>query len=289
MSYRSIQYAGRHSFWDMWFKEVHAGEAGFTFRIKNILYSGQSRFQRIDIFDTYGFGKVLVLYGSIMFTERDEFIYHEMLSHVACYAHHDPKHVLIIGGGDGGTVREICRHPVERVTVVEIDEMVVQLCREHFPDHHGFDHACVELIHADGARYVAETAGSVDIIAIDSADPVPPADVLFEESFFANCKKWLNPGGILVAQTESPFLNPDVIGQVVRALKRVFAIVRLYTAVVPTYPGALWSFAFCSDTVDPLDNLNEQRIDDDSFDLKYYMAAVHRAAFQLPAFVQHLL
>jgi spermidine synthase len=289
MTFRSLEYASREGFWDVWFKEVHGGQAGFTFKVKKIIHSGESGLQRIDIFDTYGLGKVLVMYGSIMITERDQFVYHEMLAHVSSYVHPAPRRVLIIGGGDGGTLREFCRHPVQRVTMVEIDRQVVELCREHFPDHHGFDDGRADLVFADGAGYVSKSDETFDIIAIDSADPVPPADVLFERTFFENCRRRLGEGGVLVAQTESPFLNPDVIGRVYETLRGVFKIVRMYTAVIPTYPGALWSFAFCSDSLDPLEHLDEARIVQQALPMSYYNASIHRAAFALPAFVERIV
>ena len=289
MTFGSLEYASREDFWDVWFKEVHGGGAGYTFKIRKVLHSGETGLQRIDIFETDGLGKVLVLYGSIMITEKDQFVYHEMLCHVAAYAHADPRRVLIIGGGDGGTLREYCRHPVEKVTMVEIDRQVVELCRRYFPDHHGFDDPRADMVCADGAGFVRDCDQTFDIIAVDSADPVPPADVLFERAFFESCHRRLAPGGIFVAQTESPFLNADVIGRVYGELREVFPIVRMYTAVVPTYPGAMWSFAFCSDDRDPIADLDADRIADRKLPLKYYSADVHRAAFALPPFVSRLV
>lgn len=291
MSFASLTHAEREGFWNLWFSELHKGHVGMTYKVKSILYSGQSRFQRIDILDTHEYGKMLVLYGSVMFTDRDEFVYHEMLTHVPFYSSPSVRSALVIGGGDGHTIRELLRHPsIERVTLVDIDEMVVEKCKEFFPEsREAFEDPRVTTTFADGARYVETATERYDLICLDSADPVPPADVLFQREFFENARKLLAKDGIFVAQTESPFYNPDVFREVFAHLSDLYTTCMPYLAWIPTYPSALWSFAFCSDTRHPLEDLDREAVRSDALDTRWYNEDVHAAAFALPTFVRELL
>ncbi len=277
--------------WDLWFSELHNRHVGMTYKIKRILFSGESRFQRIDVFDTYEYGKMLVLYGSVMLTERDEFVYHEMISHVPMFVHPDPKEVLIIGGGDGGTLREVIRHrEVNSVTLVEIDEEVVEVSKKFIPQTaKSFETDKLTLVFEDGARFVKETEKKFDVIIVDSPDPIAPADTLFKEEFFKDAKNCLKDGGIFVAQTESPFYHKKIVQEVYLVLKSLFKITKMFCAWVPTYPSALWSFSFCSDKLHPISNFDENKYKELNLETKYYNSEIHKAAFALPNFVKEII
>ena len=286
-----IREGSMEDLWDMWFSELHKKSGGLTLKIKKILFSGQSDFQQVDVFDTQLFGKVLVLYGSIMITEKDEFVYHEMISHVPLCVHPAPKKVLIIGGGDGGTVREVVKHPkVEKVTLIEIDKMVVDVCKEYFPEVScEFSNPKVEVLYDDGARFMAESKKKFDLVIVDSSDPVGPAEVLFQRAFYQNIYDRLEKDGIFIAQTESPFFNQETIKKVYRNLRAIFPIAEMYTGYVPTYPSGLWSFSFSSKRYHPLKDLNRKYFADLKINTKYYNSDVHEAAFKLPNFAKELL
>ena len=277
--------------WNVWFTELHQNRAGLTIKIKKLLYSGESPFQRIDIIDTYEFGKMLVLYGSIMITEKDEFVYHEMLGHVPLFTHPDPKQVLVIGGGDGGTVREVLKHPqVERTTLVEIDEMVVQKCQEYFPDVAGqLSNPRARVLFEDGEKYLATTSEKFDVILCDAADPIGPAEVLFQKEFHQMAYDCLNDDGIFVTQSESPFFHQRTLKNMYQNLSRIFPIVRVYWAYIPTYPSAIWSFTFCSKKYDPITDFDLNRYLKTNPETNYYNEGIHKASFVLPNFIKKLL
>jgi spermidine synthase len=291
MSFASLTHAEREGFWNLWFSELHKGHVGMTYKVKSILYSGQSRFQRIDVLDTYEYGRMLVLYGSVMFTEKDEFVYHEMLSHVPFFSARAPSSALVIGGGDGFTLRELLKHrSLESLTLVDIDEMVIERCKEFFPDSRAsFEDPRVTVTFADGAEFVREQERQFDLILVDAADPVPPADVLFQPEFHASCKKLLAPGGVFAAQTESPFYNPDVFGEVFSSLSDLYKVCMPYLAWIPTYPSALWSFAFCSDDRHPVHDFDRDAFLESGIDTRWYNEDIHAAAFALPTFVRQML
>ncbi len=274
--------------WNVWYSELHHGRAGLTLKVKQVVYSGQSPFQRIDILDTYEFGKILVLYGSIMITEKDEYIYHEMISHVPLFTHPHPRQVLVVGGGDGGTIREVMKHPqVERATLVEIDQMVVEKSKEHFPDV-----ACeltnprTRLLFEDGARFVAETEEKFDIILADSPDPVGPGEVLFQKKFHQDIYDRLNEDGIFVAQSESPWWHQRTLRRMYENISSIFPIVRLYWAYIPTYPSGSWSFILGSKKYDPLQDFKADQYAELNIETNYYNEGIHQAAFALPNFIK---
>ncbi|MGE5371700.1 MAG: polyamine aminopropyltransferase [Solirubrobacterales bacterium] len=277
--------------WNVWFTELHQNRAGLTLKVNRLLYSGESAFQRIEIMDTYEFGKMLVLYGSIMITEKDEFVYHEMISHIPLFTHPNPKEVLVIGGGDGGTIREALKHPeVERATLVEIDEMVVRKCQEYFPEVAGkLDDPRVRLKFEDGEKYLATTKDKYDVIMCDASDPIGPAEVLFQKPFHQTAYDCLNDDGIFVTQSESPFFHQRTLRRIYDNLKSVFPIVRVYWAYIPTYPSAIWSFTVCSKKYDPIKDFDLARYQAQKPVTKYYNDGIHQAAFQLPNFVKAAL
>ena len=291
MSNEIIREESMTDLWNVWFTELHQNRAGLTIKIKKLLYSGESPFQRIDIIDTYEFGKMLVLYGSIMITEKDEFVYHEMLGHVPLYTHPDPRQVLVIGGGDGGTIREVLKHPeVERATLVEIDEMVVQKCQEYFPDVAGqLSNPRARVLFEDGERYLATTSEKFDVILCDAADPIGPAEVLFQKEFHQMAYDCLNEDGIFVTQSESPFFHQRTLKNMYQNLSKIFPIVKVYWAYIPTYPSAIWSFTLCSKKYDPIADFDLNRYLKSNPETNYYNEGIHKAAFVLPNFIKKLL
>lgn len=264
-------------------REFHTPSSGIFFRAERRLLAERTPYQKMEIYETDSFGRVLLLDGLVQTTEKDEFFYHEMLIHPAMMSHPRPKDVLIIGGGDGGALREVLRYPVKSAVLVEIDARVIVACRKWFPGlASSFSDPRVEMAVEDANRYVRETDRRFDVIAVDSSDPVGPSAILHQRSFFAALKKGLRPGGLITAQAGSPIFHLDHLRAKRRFLKRLFKRVHYYCGPVPTYPGGLWCYAFLSDRVDPL----RFRLRSSPRKLKYYNADVHRAAFALPGFLK---
>lgn len=274
---------------DLWFQDSLEYEhgCGIRIKIKDILYQTQSEFQEIGIMDSEKLGKVLVIDGITMLTEFDEFAYHEMIAHVPLLVHRGPRNVLVIGGGDGGTVREIVKHPgVEKVHVCEIDRAVVDVCRQHLPFlASSFDDPRVEIFYEDGAKFMQKRSGYYDVIMVDSTDPIGPGQILFQEPFYRDMKKALKENGIAVTQCESIFLHRVVIQGVYAFARRIYPKTGYYYTSVPTYPSGMIGFMFCSLRNDPLNDLDEERAGALK-GLRYYTPAVHRAAFALPKFAE---
>lgn len=274
-----------------WYTETHTPTRGLTFRVEKNLYQEKSRYQILDIVETQDFGLVMLLDGVIMVTEKDEFVYHEMLAHPALFTHPKPEKVLIIGGGDGGTLTRVLQHPeVRQAVLVEIDEMVVNASRKFFPFlAAAFDDPRAEVRIEDGIAYLKSKEAEFDVILIDSTDPVGPAAGLFRKEFYADCYKALKEEGILTIQSESPWI-PDlqpVIRQANADLKSLFPIVLPYTAAIQTYQAGLWLFQLASKKHHPLDSIDEARYA--GFDFRYYNAELHKGCFALPQFVKDLL
>jgi spermidine synthase len=273
---------------DLWVTETHQGHMGLSFKVEETLFSGRSDFQKVDVVRTAGHGALLLNDGIMMVSERDEFVYHEMIAHVPLFVHPDPRRVLIIGGGDGGTAREVLRHPsVERATLVEIDGMVVNACREHMPSVHGgaFDDPRLELRIQDGVKYVAETEERFDVILVDSTDPIGPAAPLFDRTFYGNVVRRLTDRGIFVSQAESPFYDGRIQRPMFENQREFFARLHLYLFTNLTYPGGLWSFGFASKGLCPLADFDPARVAAAGLSTRWYNPGVHRAAFGLPTFV----
>lgn len=281
-----------------WFAEtLYAGPSGEgyaqRFEVKRTLKRLKTDVQDLVIFETPHYGRVLALDGIVQTTTRDEFAYHEMMVHVPLFAHGRAKRVLIVGGGDGGCLREALKHPVERVTMVEIDRTVVDLCTEFMPSlsDGAFENERAELIIADGIKYMAETDEAFDVIIVDSTDPIGPGEVLFTEAFYADCKKRLTPGGILVTQNGVPNFQPDEMGNSRARLSPHFADVSFYLTVVPTYIGGFMALGWATDdkTLRALTEADlSPRLAAASFATRYYTPAVHAAAFALPRFIGDL-
>jgi len=279
---------------ELWFTERDLEQnVGFSVRIRRHLHSEQSPLQRIDIYDTYAHGRMMTLDGLVMATERDEFIYHEMMAHVPLFSHPDPKQMLIIGGGDGGTLREVLRHPrVARCVMVEIDRAVVEASRRFLPTlASGLDDARAEILFEDGISYVQNAAdGAFDVILIDCTDPVGPAEGLFQLPFYRQCLRVLGADGILCQQTESPLYMPHLIRDVHAALATAgFEITRSNQAHCVSYPSGWWSFTLGSKALDPACDFRREDAAKRGFATKYYNERLHAGCFMLPTMVSELI
>lgn len=275
------------------FTEKHTKHVGLSIDIDRQLYCAQSKFQRIDVFESPEFGRILALDGFLMLTEKDEFIYHEMITHVPMAVHPAAKNVLIIGGGDGGAVRELCRYDtVEHIDLVEIDKEVVDVCREYFPQvASGLSDPRVTVRYEDGLKFVRRCSEAYDVIIVDSTDPFGPGEGLFTKEFYGNCFKALKEDGILVNQHENPFY-PDDAAAVRRIHKQIvlsFPLSRLYQAHIPTYPSGHWLFGFSSKQYHPVQHLDAERWNQRGIETRYYNTNLHKAAFALPTYVEDLI
>ena len=263
-----------------------------TFQVTRRLHEEQTAYQHLEIYESPRFGRMLVLDGAVQTTEGDEFVYHEMLAHPGLLTHPSPRRVLIIGGGDGGALEEALKHPIERATLVEIDEAVVRASRAYLDVIGGdaFDDARTDLIVGDGIAYVASGGEAFDVALVDSTDPEGPAVGLFDPAFYAAIARRLTPDGVLVVQSGSAVYQRDLIAAVRRHLQPVFPAVRTYTATVLAYPGVVWSFTMGSLGRDPLDVPAEEIARrTDGFDLRYYTARGHHAALDLPLYLSAAL
>lgn len=277
-----------------WFRETLHPELQAGIRIDQLIYRGRTKFQSVLIFDNELLGRVLVLDDVVQTTAADEFIYHEMLAHVPLFSLDEPADVLIIGGGDGGCLEEVLKHPVHRVTMIELDRQVVDLARRHLGMICGeaFADPRTELRIEDGAKFLAETTRQFDVIIIDSTDPVGPGEVLFSPEFYANCRRCLRPDGILATQNGVPFIQGAELSSTARAFDALFQYPRFYFAAVPMYMGGAMAFGGASDGTDagavPLDLL-QSRLRERALDLRYYSPSVHLGAFALPPYLQALM
>ena len=278
---------------ELWFTEKHTENVKLSIQVDRQLYSSQSEFQRIDIFSSKEFGRFLTLDGYMMLTQKDEFIYHEMMVHVPMAVHPKVRKVRVMGGGDGGTARELIRYPaIEQIDVVEIDEEVVSACRQYLPQTAcGFDDERIHLFYEDGLKYVRRYEDTYDLILVDSTDPFGPGEGLFTKEFYGNCYKALKAEGIMVNQHESPFY-PNDAAAMQRAHKRIvesFPISRVYQAHIPTYPSGHCLFGFASKRYHPLTDQDAARWKALGLRTRYYNEQLHRGAFALPNYVEEML
>ena len=262
-----------------------------VFSVDEMLYRHHTAHQDLIVFHNAKFGRVMALDGIVQTTERDEFIYHEMLAHVPLVAHPKPVSVLIIGGGDGAMLREVRKHPqLERITMVEIDAAVIDMAKTYLPNHSAgaFDDPRLQLVIGDGARFVADTDEKFDVIIVDSTDPIGPGEVLFQFDFYANCKACLSDGGIIVTQNGVAFFQLDEATSTMQSFSRLFADWHLFSAAVPTYVGGVMVFGWgtddCNLRCQPEGEL-AQRIDSAGLATRYYSAAIHNGSFALPKYV----
>ncbi|HEX3017568.1 MAG TPA: polyamine aminopropyltransferase [Caproicibacter sp.] len=278
---------------ELWFTEKHTKNVRFSIKVDKQLYCGKSDFQRIDIFESPEFGRFLTLDGYMMLTEKDEFIYHEMIVHVPMAVNLKAKRVLVIGGGDGGAVRELTRYQtIEHIDLVEIDHEVVEACRRYLPQTAcKLDDPRVTIYYEDGLKFVRRKKDEYDLIIVDSTDPFGPGEGLFTKEFYGNCFNALNETGILVNQQESPFYKNDAIAMQ-RAHKRIvesFPISRVYQAHIPTYSSGHWLFGFASKKYHPLEDLKPKEWNRLGLKTRYYSTKLHLGAFALPEYVKELL
>ena len=278
---------------ELWFTERHTPSVKFSIKVDRQLYTAQSEFQRIDVFDSKEFGRFLTLDGYMMLTEKDEFIYHEMMVHVPMAVHPNARRVLIIGAGDGGVVRELTRyHQIEHIDLVEIDELVVEVCKKYLPQTAcRLDDERVHIYYEDGLKFIRSKENEYDLIIVDSTDPFGPGEGLFTKEFYGNCYKALKEDGIMVNQHESPFYDEDAAAMQ-RAHKRIvesFAIIKVYQAHIPTYPSGHWLFGFASKKYHPVKDLNAAVWNLLGIHTQYYNTRLHAGAFALPSYVEGLL
>ncbi len=274
-----------------WFTEaIDETGTAFSLKLKRKLHEEQTPFQKIEIFETETFGRLMVIDGCTMVSGRDNFLYHEMMSHPALFTHPAPRRVLIIGGGDCGTLREVLRHPeVKQAQQVDIDERVTRLSEQYFPElceANGDPRA--ELHFADGIEWVDKAAaGSLDVIIVDSTDPVGPGEVLFSEAFYRHCRRALGEDGILVQQSESPLLHRELLQDMYRRMRAAgFAQQATLHFPQPIYPSGWWSATLAGNR--DLRRFREQDAAQKSFACRYYNADIHRGALAVPEFLKNL-
>ncbi|MEE5992596.1 MAG: polyamine aminopropyltransferase [Oscillospiraceae bacterium] len=278
---------------DFWFSEMHTHNVKMSIRVEKQLFSGQSDFQRIDVFDSEEFGRFLTSDGSVIFSEKDEFTYDEMIVHVPMAVHPHAKKVLVIGGGDGGVARELSYYQeIEEIDVVEPDKLFVEVCREFFPDNaKGLDDPRVTVFYRDGLRFLRGKQDEYDLIINDSTDPLGHTAGLFTKEFYGSCFKALHSDGIMVYQHGSPFFDEDE--DTCRAMHRKayksFPISRVYQAHIPTCPSGYWLFGFASKKYHPIQDLDAKRWKARGLKTWYYTTNLHTGAFMLPKYVEDLL
>lgn len=278
---------------EFWFTELHTDNVKLSARIEKQLFSGESEYQRIDVFDSEEFGRFISLDGEIVFSEKDEFIYDEMVTHVPMAVHPNVKDVLIIGGGDGGVAKELLQYPsIETIDVVETDEMFVDVCREFFPEV-----ACalnderVSIYYGDGLRYLRNKKGKYDLIINDSTDPFGHTEGLFTREFYGSCYNALREDGVMVYQHGSPFYDEDELAcrSMHRKACKAFPISRVYQAHIPTCPSGYWLFGFASKKYHPIKDFKPKEWNDLKLETWYYTTHLHMGAFMLPKYVEDLL
>ncbi|MCI3926828.1 polyamine aminopropyltransferase [Paenibacillus sp. TRM 82003] len=273
---------------DLWYTEKQTDNFGITMKVTKTYENEQTDFQHLTMIETEEWGTMLTLDGMVMTSVRDEFVYHEMVAHPALVTHPNPESVLVVGGGDGGVIREVMKHPkVKKAVLVDIDGKVIEYSKKYLPSIAGeLDNPRVEVIVGDGYMHIAKHKNAYDVIMVDSTEPVGPAVELFSKGFYQGIYESLKDDGIFVAQTDNPWFKADLIQTVNRDVKEIFPIVRVYGANIPTYPSGLWTFTMGSKKHDPL-AVEVSSIPE--FETKYYTPRLHAAAFVLPKFVEDLV
>ncbi|MCC0685875.1 polyamine aminopropyltransferase [Clostridioides sp. ZZV14-6345] len=279
---------------ELWYTEEWTENVRFSIKVNKHLFEGKSQFQRIDVYDSDEFGKFLTIDGLMMVTYKDEFIYHEMITHVPMATNLDIKKALVIGGGDGGTVRELSRYPqIEKIDMVEIDKMVVDVSKEYMDICScKLDDKRVSLYFEDGVNFVkCAQDKSYDLIIVDSTDPIGPGEGLFSTNFYRDCYRVLTDDGILVNQSESPYFNFNAreMKRANKKLKEIFPISEVYQAHIPTYPSGHWLFGFASKKFNPIKNQDKDGWEKLNLKTKYYNSNIHLGSFMLPQYVKEML
>ena len=278
---------------ELWFSENHTPDVKLSLRLDRHLYSVQSDYQQIDVFESREFGRVLALDGNIMLTERDEFIYDEMMAHVPMAVHPSIRNVLVIGAGDGGVIKELTRYDrIESIDLVEMDPLVLDVCRKYLPGNAcRLDDERVHIYTGNGLKFIRRCENKYDLIVVDSTDPFGPSEGLFTKEFYGNCYKALRDDGIMVNQQGSPFYAEDA-NAMQRSHKRIaetFPISRVFQAHIPTYAAGYWLFGFASKKYHPIDDLNKDAWNALGLKTRYYTTRLHVGAFYLPAFLEEFL
>lgn len=278
---------------DLWYSELHTDNVKFSIKIDKQLHSSQSEFQRIDVFDSVEYGRFLTLDGYLMLTEKDDFIYHEMLVHIPMAVNMDIKKVLVIGAGNGGVARELSDFKtIEKIDVVEIDEQLVEVAKEFFPyEAAGFDDPRVTLYVQDALKFMRHSKIKYDLIIVDSSDPYGPGEVLFTKEFYGHCYNILEDDGILVNQHESPFYENDanILKRIHKRIAKTFEVSQIYEAHIPSFPAGHWTFGFASKGLDAIKDLKADAWNALDLDTEYYNTDLHCGAFALPNYVKELL
>ena len=278
---------------ELWYTEEHTPTVRFSIKVRGQVLSKKSPFQQIDVFDSEEFGRFFTLDGLMMVTEKDELIYHDMITHIPMATNPTIKRVLVIGGGDGGTVRELARYKaVERIDMVDIDEMVVNVCREHLKfTSRSLDDPRVTLHFEDGLKFIRSKENEYDLIIVDSTDPFGPGEGLFTREFYGNCFKALSADGILVNQHENPYYEfySHAMQRAHSRIKELFPVCRVYQAHIPPYPSGHWLFGFASKKFDPARDLDAAAWNALGLDTRYYNTDLHVGAFALPNYVKKQL
>lgn len=276
---------------ELWFTEQEQDLIRTAWKTENVLFSGKSEFQSVEVIETKAYGRMLILDGCVMCTDLDEFVYHEMIAHIPAVLHKDPKKVVVIGGGDGGTVRELLKHKgIEEIVLCEIDGMVVDACRKYFPKIAcGLDDPRVKVKIGDGVAHMRELKEEIDIAIIDSTDPIGPGEGLFSGDFYRSVARAMRPGGIMVAQSESPWHSKESLARIHRNISAGFSHKRTYMGAIPTYPRGLWSWTMASNSAFDPANFDRTRFAAIAKGLQYLTAESVPAVFALPPFFQEKL
>ncbi len=271
---------------NLWYTEQEAELIKLSFRTEKVLFSGQSEFQKIDVVETVPYGRLLTLDGCTMVSDHDEFVYHEMISHIPALIHKNPKRVLVIGGGDGGTVTELTKHAgIEEIILCEIDGMVVDLCKQYFPNvARGLNDKRVKVNIGDGIAFIKKMKGELDIVVVDSTDPIGPGEGLFSRDFYKSVAAALKPDGIMVAQSESPWFSKEILGRIQNNILGGFTHKKSYVGAIPTYPRGLWSWTMAANVPFDQRDFDRARFGKIKTGLKYLTEGGITAAFEIPMF-----
>ncbi len=278
---------------NLWYSEYHSENVKLSIKVSRQLHQEQSDYQNISVFESKDYGKFLTLDGVMMLTEKDEFIYHEMMTHVPMAVNPAIKNVLVIGAGDGGIARELSKYDgIEVIDVVEIDERVIEVCKKYLPQTAcGFESKKVNIHISDGIKFIRRVEDRYDLIIVDSTDPSGPGEVLFTKEFYSNCYSALTKNGIMVNQNESPFYTADAkeMQQAHKRIYKCFDVAKVYQAHIPTYPSGHWMFGFSSKGLRPIKDICEAKWNALEIETKYYTTNLHKGAFYLPKYVEEML
>jgi len=278
---------------ELWYNEKHNENVKFSVKMDKQHYSVESEHQRIDVFESVEFGRVLTVNGVLMFTEKDEFIYHDMIVHTPMAVHPNIENVLVIGAGDGGVVRELTRYTqIRNIDLVEIDEMLIRTIKKYLPKTgSSLNDGRVNIIIHDGLKYVRKCEDKYDLIIVDTPDPFGPAEALFTKEFYGNCYKALKADGIMINQHESPFYQENAVAmqKIHKNVFKMFETCKVFHAHIPTYPSGHWLFGFASKKYHPLRDLREKEWNELGLQTKYYNTNLHKGSFYLPNYVTQLL